>query len=309
MDGQMRRNYCVSLKKAAHVAYNCFDHETQNSYLTVKAALRERFEPQSKRELYRVEFENCSRKEGDTWSDFADELMLLACRAFPGLQNESQEVLALNKYFSNLQDPRVYLAVRQRSPGTLREAVDATLEVESYLLTLPDSKSGCNDRFLNVTSAGSTTVDLEEEIHRLSKRVKQLESDFKSMEVYEATPFQRTRVAKHVTCYNCGGVGHYAKGCALQTQSSVSAAPKDTKQSLLNCTAISNVSGYVLSCNVHGVPVSFLIDTGAGVSLLDKEVWSQIKSKAGDLKVVNNHRLVGVDGIPLKVLGSVRAPL
>ena len=91
----------VSLKKAADVACNCFDHETQNSYLTIKAALYERFEPQSKRELYRVEFENRSRKEGDTLSDFSDELMVLVHRAFPGLQNESQEVLALNKYLLN----------------------------------------------------------------------------------------------------------------------------------------------------------------------------------------------------------------
>ena len=303
----------VSLRGAAHVAYQCFDHETQNSYVTVKTALRERFEPQCKSELYKIEFEKRGKNEEDTWPDFADELMVLARRAFPGLQNESKEIIALNKFLANLQDPRVCLAVRQRRPRTLREAVSATLEMESYLLTLPvtsDDNDDCSDGFSNVKRVGSTTGDLEvlEEIRRLAKRVEQLESD--STRVHrEATPPQQAWRAKEVTCYCCGNVGHYARGCALKTQCSIPAAPNETRPNPLNCISINNVSSYVLSCNVHGVPMSFLIDTGAGVSLLDKEAWDRIKSKAGDLNLVSNHRLVGVDGIPLKVLGSVIAPL
>jgi len=66
----------------------------------------------------------------------------------------------------------------------LREVVDVTLEVESYLLTLPatsaNSKSGCNNGFSNIMRAGSTTVDLREEICRLARCFTQLELDFKS---------------------------------------------------------------------------------------------------------------------------------
>jgi len=56
-------------------------------------ALHECFKPQSMRELYRVEFENCGRKEGDTWSDFVDELMILACKAFPGYRTNPRRHL------------------------------------------------------------------------------------------------------------------------------------------------------------------------------------------------------------------------
>jgi len=52
----------------------------------------------------------------------------------------------------------------------------------------------------------------------------------------------------------------------------------------------------------HAIPVSFLIDTGAGVSLLDTKVWDKTKSVAGKLIVAANYRLVRVDGIPLKDL-------
>ena len=34
---------------------------------------------------------------------------------------------------------------------------------------------------------------------------------------------------------------------------------------------------YLLSCSIYDNPVSFLIDTGAGASLLSKSVWDKIK--------------------------------
>ena len=48
----------VRLTGKAHVAYNRLAHETQGNYSATKAALRERFEPPSKRQLYKVEFES-----------------------------------------------------------------------------------------------------------------------------------------------------------------------------------------------------------------------------------------------------------
>ena len=49
----------------AHVAYNLLSHETQESFELCKAALRERFEPASKREHYKLEFER--RKKNAIW--------------------------------------------------------------------------------------------------------------------------------------------------------------------------------------------------------------------------------------------------
>ena len=65
--------------------------------------------------------------------------------------------------------------------------------------------------------------------------------------------------------------------------------------------SINNVSSYTLSCEVCGTPVSFLIDTGAGVCLLKDEVWNKVKPEGSILKPLKVHRLVGVNGIPNKV--------
>ena len=300
---------CVSLKGRAHVAYNCFDHETQKSYDAVKAALQERFEPQWKSTIYRTEFEKCHKAGGDSWLDFSDRLMILTRKAFPELRSESLEVIALKKFLDQLQDPRISLAVKQLRPKTLREAASATMEQESYLLTLP-ATSNVDVEFSTTPEPAGENLDILKGLYELTGRVEKLEVGL-TRETNESTNPTRAQTAyKGVTaCYRCGRVGHYARGCALQTGNSSDLAANGDTQNALKCVAINNVSSYVLSCNVHGTPVSFLIDTGAGVSLLDQQVWEKIKSLAGDLKVVTNHRLVGVDGIPLKVLGSVTAPL
>ena len=60
---------------------------------------------------------------------------MLADKAFSELQDEARERLALNSYLNQLEHPQVAFGVKQRQPGTLDEAVTATLEMESYLLT------------------------------------------------------------------------------------------------------------------------------------------------------------------------------
>lgn len=56
-------------------------------------------------------------------------------------------------------------------------------------------------------------------------------------------------------------------------------------------------------------PVSFLIDTGAGVSLLNGEIWDKIEPNNINIKATRFHNLVGVDGHPFRVRGSARLPV
>jgi len=55
--------------------------------------------------------------------------------------------------------------------------------------------------------------------------------------------------------------------------------------------------------------VSFLIDTGAAVSLVFSEVWDRIKPTNSPRLNHVNVKLVGVDGAPLQVQGSVTVEL
>ena len=55
---------------------------------------------------------------------------------------------------------------------------------------------------------------------------------------------------------------------------------------------------------INGIKTSFLIDTGAGVSLLQEDHWKRANLKEARLEHWSEQQLVGVDGTPLHVLGS-----
>ena len=73
----------------------------------------------------------------------------------------------------------------------------------------------------------------------------------------------------------------------------------------VHAIAINSVSNYSIPAFVFGSQVLFLVDTGATVSLISSEVWNRIKpANPPELKPVNM-KLVGVDGSPMQVQGSV----
>ena len=63
-------------------------------------------------------------------ADIGDDLLLLASKAFPSLQDQAREQLAL----SNTS------RFKQRHPKTIWEAVSNTIELESYLIKSASSK-------------------------------------------------------------------------------------------------------------------------------------------------------------------------
>jgi len=131
----------VRLTGKAHNSWRRLNNEAKAQYVTAKAALRKRFEPDSRRELYMAEFQTRARRHGESWEELADNIRLLADKAFPELEDRAKEQLSLDRYVSLLDKPEVALAVRQKRPKSVDEAVSYTLEVESYMQTVPDRKS------------------------------------------------------------------------------------------------------------------------------------------------------------------------
>ena len=118
----------VRLSGKAQSAWKRLSPEVKADYEAAREALEKRFEPESKRSLYFVEFQARGRKE-ETWSDFADELRVLAEKALPEIEDKAKELLIIERLLGELTNPQVAFAVR-----TLDDAVACTLETESYLL-------------------------------------------------------------------------------------------------------------------------------------------------------------------------------
>ena len=103
----------------AQSAWRRITNEAKSHYDTVKAALRKRFEPDSRRELYAVEFQTRRRNRGESWEELADTLRILADKAFPDLQDQAKEQLSLDRYLASLDKPELALAVKQKRPRNL----------------------------------------------------------------------------------------------------------------------------------------------------------------------------------------------
>ena len=65
----------------------------------------------------------------EDWAAFAEDLKVLANKAFPQLQDDVIEQLALNHYLRQLTNHQIAFNVQQKCPWTLDEVVLATLEL------------------------------------------------------------------------------------------------------------------------------------------------------------------------------------
>ena len=172
----------VRLTGRAQRAFQHLTEESRGSYSRVKKALWERFDPDSRRELYAVELNTRRKRKGEGWADFTEDLQRLVDKAYPDLQQEAREYLALTSYLGQLSDPQVSFGIRQRRPKSVDEVVAATLELEAYAKTGPGriAHVGCEEPTVVATVRDVNGDDLVEKLGELLQRVERLEADRQS---------------------------------------------------------------------------------------------------------------------------------
>ena len=218
------------------------------------AALKKRFEPESKRELYAAEFQTRRKGKTESWADFAEDLRRLADRTHSDLQEEAREKLSLTRYLDQITDPQVSFGVKQSRPRNLDAAVTATLELESYKdvksvmkiaqVQLDEVPLESETDDMRVVGAVGPPMGLqvrgtsEELLQAVLASLDRLESSLKPR---ESQPHRRDQRPKRsgqqnrkangvgpnpdvnggsqsgkIICRKCGKDGHYARGCAAR---------------------------------------------------------------------------------------------
>ena len=117
-DDQKLKFLKVCMTGQAQKAFQHLNGDIQANYSEVKRAPRARFEPQSKKIRYQVEFQSRRKKKTENWADFAEDLRTLTDKAFPELEDKAREHLVLNSYLNQLEHPQVAFGVKQRQPDT-----------------------------------------------------------------------------------------------------------------------------------------------------------------------------------------------
>ena len=72
------------------LAFRKFSVTTKESYKNVVVAMQERFEPQSKRDLYLAEFQLRCKKHSETRADYGKDLRILVDKAYPTLDDDAR---------------------------------------------------------------------------------------------------------------------------------------------------------------------------------------------------------------------------
>ena len=149
---------------------------------------------------------------------------MLASKAFPRLQDDAKEQLALNHYLEQLTNHQISFNVRQKRPRTLDEAVSATLELESYLVPtgLPAAGVPPSQVVAGVRQSQDTMMEM---LTKMMERLDRLESDCVTPAPHRGVQQRQTAAnsrrenrtsRKPVVCHKCGKEGHFAKGCAVR---------------------------------------------------------------------------------------------
>ena len=81
----------VRLTGKAHNAWRRLSNEIRAQYSMAKAAFRKRFKPDSRHEVYMAEFHTRKRNLGKRWEELADNMRLLADKAFLNLDDRARE--------------------------------------------------------------------------------------------------------------------------------------------------------------------------------------------------------------------------
>ena len=209
-----------------------------------------------------------------------------------------------------MNEPQVAFAVRQKQPKTISEAITAALQVHSFL---PSPTARQPEHSEVIAAVRSTQDTMLEMMQKLASRMDKLETDLTKRQSSPRVTSERPGRTEKSTLREPRPPVFPPMRKRRPLRSGVCCtSPKQNAGKLLTLRANGQAQEseigeasipifvYSLSGMVFHHPTSFILDTGAAVTLLRKDTWDHARPRAAEL---DTWKLISVDGSPLHIHG------
>ncbi len=169
--------------------------------------------------------------QSEDWVTFAEDLKQLVERAYPDLQEDAREQLVLTHYLGQLEHQQLAFSVKQKRPKTVDEAVNATLEMESYLLPKGSGVTQVAEGYMSIEPVSlvhgqndAVMTLLQQVVDRMDQLEAKVASLTQSQQGVGKVRGEKPNTSippPHgpIVCHRCKKWGHQARGCvALRPQ-------------------------------------------------------------------------------------------
>jgi hypothetical protein len=202
----------TSLKQQARMHYSSLPVAEKRSYKLLTNRLEQRFGSKRQQNRWLSKMQNRMRGKTETIAAFGDEIRLLSQKAYSTLDQEAQEMLALQHFNKNVS-AEMRCRLMDKNCQTISEAVEV---VERYEEVLGRPGQGVGAQIRGVTNTSSR------------------ERSFETNPVHEGTYDQFTSAIKRIeqrldklestmggrisgrSCYRCGSTNHFIRDCPIK---------------------------------------------------------------------------------------------
>ena len=257
---------------------NELDYEGKRDYNTLVEKLRNRFGSVNKSEIYRTQMKSRTRNKRETIPELAQAIKKLVRQAYPGVNKEVIEMLALDNFIDAITDSDILLRLREAGPKWLADAEQIAVSIEAYKKA-DKQRTRLVGREQNKDVQGKSPSQVESlsEAGQSNNRGRHIYNEQSSIN----QNFPRRNDNNSNNSNGAGQASAFENGNNHQGNLNLSAWGGHNSTSLDGPEKIalrSMEEGYFVPACVGNMPLTFLVDTGSNVTVLCRDLldsWPQ----------------------------------
>ena len=216
----------ISLRGAAMGSWIICPQTSAWITMLLSAALEIRFGTAHQVELSRMRLKGRTQRRDESLPELAEDIERLTRCAYPDAAANMIEVLAKDQFIDALQNEDMRLRVRQSRPSTLRQTLEAALELESFELASRHRPRVVREAVLEDYEPENNQSE-QKAMDQLAELVRRAMKEPRQEPKAEGQPRQRRQ--RTVWCWKCGKKGHMQRECRQQPHPR-QATPPDVSQ-------------------------------------------------------------------------------